>query len=208
MSRLTPIAAVVAVVVLAGCATVPFKRTDQVATSRQTLDEAKVTEILTEAFRRNEKQQGACAYGMDAIKPIAGNQTAIVAFPVLKLNRLRSAPSPSSRMGALPPMTPSPLTHSTLGPPMTGSPTTASSSSTAQQPVTTSLDLDLREVKRVYVGRTDVRCELRDRLYQVTVSFPGDFLSIEVLPDRLIDVLAALTWQKPVEIVYADDPVD
>jgi outer membrane murein-binding lipoprotein Lpp len=208
MSRRTPIAAVVAALALAGCASVPFKRTDQVATSRQTLDAAKVTEILTEAFRRNEKQQGACAVGMDPITQFEGNRTAIVAFPILKLNRIRTASSPSSRMGGLSPMTPSPMTPSPLGPPMTGSPTTASSSPGSLQPLTTSLDLDLREVKRVYVGRTDGRCEVRNRLYQVVVSFPVDFLSMEVPPERLIDVLAALTWQKPVEIVYAEDPVD
>jgi hypothetical protein len=207
MSRRTQFAAVVAAVALAGCATVPFKRGDQVAASRQTLDAARVTEILTETFLRNEKQQGACAYGMDAVTPIDGNQTAIVAFPTLKLNRIRSAPPPSSRVGGLSPISTGPMTPAAMAPPMTGSPTTTSSSSTSK-PLPTSVDLDLRDVKRVYVGRTDIHCEVRDRLYMVMVKFPWDFLSIEVAPERLIDVLAALTWQKPVEIVYAADPVD
>jgi hypothetical protein len=76
------------------------------------------------------------------------------------------------------------------------------------KPIPTTVDLDLREVKRIYVGRTDGRCEVRDRLYMVLVAFPWASLSLEVAPERLIDVLAALTWQKQVEIVYEDGPVD
>lgn len=192
-------------VALCACSYVPFKRSGEVASSRQTLDAFQVNEILTEAFRRNEKQQGACAYGMDPVTPIDGNRTAIVSYPALKVTRLKSAQQATPRMAGFTPA-PAPGTFAPATTPGQGQMPTAAAP--AMKPLPTTVDLDLGEVKRIYVGRTDGRCDVRDRLYMVLVAFPWDSLAIEVPPERLIDVLAALTWRKQVEIVYEDDPVD
>jgi len=65
------------------------------------------------------------------------------------------------------------------------------------------LELDLERMTRLTVGRTDRRCGEPNRLYMVTLAFPSDDLSVEVPPDELIDVLAALTWKRRVPIVDA-----
>jgi hypothetical protein len=87
---------------------------------------------------------------------------------------------------------------------------TATMTSTGAKVSTAELDLD--DADRIYVTRTDNRCYPPDRLYMVTVTTGGyKSITMEVAPERIVDVLAALSWRKPdLQIVYSPStgPVD
>jgi hypothetical protein len=166
---------------LAGCRSATFRRSTQVDTTRERLDRAKVDLVLTESLRRTRRRHGACAYGPDALTTFEDGRTALVAYPSLTVNRLTPPPTAASRVDLVPAAAP------------------------AGSAGAVALELDLEQLTRLTVGRTDGRCGDRNRLYMVTVAFAADDLSIEVPPDELIDVLAALTWKKQVPILDAAD---
>jgi hypothetical protein len=152
----------------------------QVDTTRERLDRTKVDLVLTESLRRTRRQHGACAYGPDALTTFEDGRTALVAYPTLTVNRVPPPAVAASRAGFVP--------------------AAASAGSTGA-----TLDLDLEGLTLLTVGRTDGRCGEGNRLYMVTAALAAEDLSIEVPPDELIDVLAALTWKKRVPILDAAD---
>ncbi len=166
-------------IVIAGCASSAYRRSAQVDTTRERLDRRKVDLVLTEALRRTRKQHGACSFGPDSLTTFEDGRTALVAYPSLTVNRLPPPRIAASRVGVVPPAAP------------------------AGAPGATALELDLDRVARLTVGRTDERCGETNRLYMVTVAFPSDELAIEIPPDELVDVLAALTWKRRVPILDA-----
>lgn len=173
--------AALAALALAACSFVPFKRTDQVAAARGAMDRARAEATLNAAFRRTAGQRGVCSTFLDPVVTFDGDRSALVEYPLVKLWLSKSMPTTTARVGGV----------------------TATASST--RPTLAPDEFDLRRMKRIYVGKTDGRCGLGGEPYMLTLAFPSTTLQVQVPPARLIDVLAALTWQNPAEIVYAKD---
>lgn len=172
---------VLMVLLLAACSFIPFKRIDQVASARSALDQDRAEATLNAAFRRTAGQRGVCSTFLDPVVTVDGDRSAIVRYPFVQVRLSKSVSGATMRVGGV----------------------TATSSST--RPTVVPDEFDLRRMKRIYVGKTDGRCGLAGEPYMLTLAFPSTTLQVQVPPAKLIDVLASLTFQNSVEIVYAED---